>query len=538
MPMPQPVERVGRPASPGIFAGPIIQLRGPDVPADGVDCDALAEGAALRDALEVATAELRTLHDSAPADAKGIVEFQLAMLEDPTLLEPVMERIMTGRSAANAWQGVLAVQIADYEAADDDYFRARAGDLADLKDRVLRLLAGEADAALPAGAILIGEDLPPSRFLAIDWSKGGAIVLARGSPLSHVAILARARGVPMVTGLGEVPAIGHVEAIVDGTTGRVVLSPDAISRSSMKEAAQAFAAAEKQAARHRSGPAVSADGVAVKVMINVADPAEIAAIDSAHCDGIGLMRTEFLFHNGDRLPDEEEQYRAYRRLLEWAGDKPVTVRTLDAGGDKPIAGLTPENETNSFLGVRGLRLSLRRPEVFRVQLRALGRAAVHGNLKVMWPMVTVPEEFTAAAALFDDELAAMRGQEIACARPPLGMMIEVPFPALLPELFPMAEFFSIGSNDLTQYLAAASRDNPAVSDLADSAYPAVALVIGRLAEFAAARGIELSICGDLGSDVEKVPDLLARGLRSLSVAPAALARVKAAVCRSRVGGGS
>ena len=205
------------------------------------------------------------------------------MLEDPTLLEPVMERIMTGRSAANAWLGVLALQIADYEAADDDYFRARAGDLADLKDRVLRLLAGEADAALPAGAILIGEDLPPSRFLAIDWSKGGAIVLERGSPLSHVAILARARGVPMVTGLGEVPAIGHVEAIVDGTTGRVVLSPDATSRLSLKEAEQAFAAEQKEAARHRSRPAVTADGIAVKVMINVAAPAETEAIDSAHC---------------------------------------------------------------------------------------------------------------------------------------------------------------------------------------------------------------------------------------------------------------
>jgi phosphotransferase system enzyme I (PtsI) len=250
------------------------------------------------------------------------------------------------------------------------------------------------------------------------------------------------------------------------------------------------------------------------------------------------MRTEFLFRNGRRLPDEEEQYRAYRRLLEWAGDKPVTVRTLDAGGDKPIAGLTPENETNSFLGVRGLRLSLARPDVFRVQLRALGRSAVHGNLRVMWPMVTVPEEFTAAAALLDDELALMRGQGIACARPPLGMMIEVPYPALLPELFPMAAFFSIGSNDLTQYLAAASRDNPAVASLADSAYPAVAIVIARLADFCAKSRIELSICGDLASDIEKVPDLLAQGLRSLSVAPAALARVKAAVCRSRVGGGA
>jgi phosphotransferase system enzyme I (PtsI) len=538
MPMPQPVERVGRPASPGIFAGPIIQLRRPDVPADEGECDALAECELLEKAMDAAIAELRALYDSVAEDAKGIVEFQLAMIDDPSLAEHVVEGIMDGRSAARSWQTVLADQIEDYDASDDAYFRARAGDLADLKDRVLRLLAGEADAALPPGAILIGEDLPPSRFLAIDWSKGGAIVLARGSPLSHVAILARARGVPMVTGLGEVPVNGHVEAIVDGTTGRVVLSPDARSRLSMKEAAQTFAAAEEQAAQHRAAPAVTVDGVAVKVMINVANPTETEAIDIAHCDGIGLMRTEFLFRNGRRLPDEEEQYRAYRRLLEWAGDKPVTVRTLDAGGDKPITGLTPEDETNTFLGVRGLRLSLARPDVFRVQLRALGRAAVHGNLRVMWPMVTVPEEFTAAAALFDEEIAALRAAGIACARPALGMMIEVPYPALLPELFPMAGFFSIGSNDLTQYLAAASRDNPAVASLADSAYPAVAIVIARLADFCAKSGIELSICGDLASDVEKVPDLLTQGLRSLSVAPAALARVKAAVRRSRVGGGA
>ena len=532
----QPVERIGRPASPGIFAGPIIRLLRRDAPGEEADCDALAGEDALRDAIERATAELNALHDGAPEEAKGIVEFQLAMLEDANLTEAVVERLMMGRSAAYAWQSVLGAQIEDYEAADDDYFRARAGDLADLKDRVLRLLAGDTDAALPAGAILIGEDLPPSRFLEIDWSQGGAIALMRGSPLSHVAILARARGVPMVTGLGEVPDNGHSQAIVDGTTGRVVLSPDATARSSLEEAARAFVAAEKQAASHRAQAAVTADGVAVKVMINVADPAETAAIDSAHCDGIGLMRTEFLFRDGRPLPDEEEQYRAYRRLVEWAGDRPVTVRTLDAGGDKPIGGLTPEDETNSFLGVRGLRLSLQRRDVFRVQLRALGRAAVHGNLKVMWPMVTVPEEFTAAAALFDEELASMRGQGIDCARPPLGMMIEVPFPALMPELFPMAAFFSIGSNDLTQYLAAAARDNPAVSGLADSAYPAVSLVIGRLAEFAGRHGIELSICGDLASDAGKVPQLLALGLRSLSVAPAALGRVKEAVCRSRVGG--
>ena len=536
--MPQPLERIGRPASPGIAVGPLAPFSSVVRPIAATTTDAAAARARLTQALAAAAQELARLLAAAEPDGQAILEFQIAMLEDGTFSDAALELIEGGASAAAGWSAALDEQIAGFADAGDDYFRARAGDLADLRDRVLRCLAGEADSVLPAGSILIGDDLAPSRFLAIDWSRGGAVILERGSPLSHVAILARARGIPMVTGLGQLSAIGHAEAIVDGTSGRVVLSPDLKSRRAMIDAARALAEEERQANRHRAAPAITVDGVAVKVMINVADPAEVDAVDIGDCDGIGLMRTEFLFRNGRPLPGEDEQYRAYRRLLEWAGEKPVTVRTLDAGGDKPIAGLTPDDETNTFLGVRGLRLSLARPEVFRVQLRALARAAVHGNLRVMWPMVTVPEEFTAAAALFEEELAALRRQGKACARPPLGMMIEVPLPALQPELFPMAQFFSIGSNDLTQYLAAAARDNAAVSGLAESAYPAVAMLIAALTAFAARRGIELSICGDLASEVGKVPDLIGRGLRSLSVAPAALGRVKATICRSQAGGGA
>jgi len=538
MPMPPPLERIGRPASPGIAVGPLVPFSSTVKAVAATVSDAATEFDRLGEAVDAAKEELAALLARAEPDGQAILEFQIAMLEDNTLTEAAAELVAGGASAAAGWRIALDRQIADFADGGDDYFQARAGDLADLRDRVLRLLAGEADTVLPAGSILIGDDLAPSRFLAIDWSRGGAIILERGSPLSHVAILARARGIPMVTGLGQLSANGHVEAMVDGTSGRVVLSPDVKSRRAMMDAARAFAEEERRADWHRAAPAITADGVSVKVMINVADPSEVDAIDIAHCDGIGLMRTEFLFRNGRPLPGEDEQYGAYRRLLEWAGEKPVTVRTLDAGGDKPIAGLTPDDETNTFLGVRGLRLSLKRPEVFRVQLRALARAAVHGNLRVMWPMVTVPEEFTAAAALFEDELAALRRHGIACKRPPLGMMIEVPLPALMPELFPMAQFFSIGSNDLTQYLAAAARDNAAVAGLADSAYPAVAGLIAKLAAFAARHGIELSICGDLASDVGKVPDLVGRGLRSLSVAPAALARVKATICRSGAGGGA
>lgn len=535
--MPPPVERLGNPASPGIAFGPVVHFTGVAKASSRMQADDGEEQQKLAAAVEAAAAELGALLNNAAPDGQAILEFQIAMLEDTTLSEQVIERIGLGASAADGWCETLDLQIADYTGASDEYFRARAGDLADLRDRVLRILTGAEETTLPAGYVLIGEDLSPSRFLTVDWTKGGAIALERGSPLSHVAILARARGVPMVTGLGAVQPNGHQEAIVDGTSGRIVLSPDPQSRRSVIDAARLQGLEEQRLGRYLAAPAITADGHPIKVMVNVADPAELKHVDVDHCDGIGLMRTEFLFRDGRPLPGEEEQYRAYRQLLDWADGKPVTIRTLDAGGDKPIAGLTPEGESNSFLGIRGLRLSLRRPEVFRLQLRALGRAAVSGNLKVMWPMVTVPEEFSAACALFDAELAAMRAKGIACARPPLGMMIEVPFPALMPELFREAAFFSIGSNDLTQYLAAASRDNDAVSPLAAGVYPGVLRLIASLAEHAERRGMELSICGDLAGDHSKVAALIAHGLRSLSVAPAALARVKESVSHSRSGEG-
>jgi len=274
---------------------------------------------------------------------------------------------------------------------------------------------------------------------------------------------------------------------------------------------------------------VTADGVAVAVHINVAGPDELASLSPAICDGIGLVRTEFLFA-GEGLPDEETQYRVYRRLTEWAAGKPVTIRTLDAGGDKPVAGLTAAGESNPFLGMRGIRLSLARPEVFAVQLRALARAACHGALRIMLPMVTVPEELEAARALLDTEVAALRTAGMLATRPPIGIMVEVPAAALAIERFDAA-FFSIGSNDLTQYVTAAGRDIAAVADLANPLNPAVLRLIRMVAEHGRARGREVSLCGDAGGDPEAIGPLLAAGLRSLSVAPFALAATKAAIGR-------
>jgi phosphotransferase system enzyme I (PtsI) len=273
-------------------------------------------------------------------------------------------------------------------------------------------------------------------------------------------------------------------------------------------------------------PVATANGVPVRVVINVADPADVGRIDIASCDGVGLMRTEFLF--GRSLPDEETQYRAYRKVLEWADGKPVTIRTIDAGGDKPVPGFTVE-EGNPFLGLRGIRLSLARPEIFAVQIRALLRAAVHGNLKVMFPMISVPDEYARAVAQFADEAAKLADARVAHAIPPLGIMVEVPSVAIAPELFSDAAFFSIGSNDLTQYVMAAARDNTSVAPLNSMINVAVIKLIAAVAEFGRLHGISVSLCGEAGGDPAAIPHLLRAGLRDLSVAPAQLALAKAAI---------
>jgi phosphotransferase system enzyme I (PtsI) len=278
----------------------------------------------------------------------------------------------------------------------------------------------------------------------------------------------------------------------------------------------------------RAKPARTASGRRIAVHLNIAAPQDLAGLDPAICDGIGLVRTEFLFEASGGLPDEDTQYAAYRRILAWAEGRPVTIRTLDAGGDKPIAGLTIAGESNPFLGLRGIRLSLSRPDVFRPQLRALARAAVHGTLKVMLPMVAVPSELGQAGALLDAEITALRAEGVACVRPPLGIMVEVPAAALRAEDFDAA-FYSIGSNDLTQYTMAAARDIGAVADLNDTGNPAVIALIARTVEAGRARSVEVSLCGDAAADTHLTRALLATGLTVLSVPPVAVARLKAAI---------
>lgn len=516
----------GTPASAGFAGGPVFCAsraeRGRHTKHKSTD----AEYAHLVQSVERVMKETAEMATTAPDDAAGILEFQVAMLGDDTFREAAQISIDRGVAADLAWAEVLDAEIENYAQSEDEYFRARTADLTDMKDRVLRDLWGQhTGTPVPRNIIYLADDITPTTFLDHDWTSCG-IALRQGSATSHVAMLARQRGVPMIVGIGS----GHVDpespSILDAQAGTFVVWPGDPAMTAWKRNRTDFEANAAFAGRFVAGPARTADGTPVAVHVNIADPAETEHIDIRHVDGVGLMRTEFLYRNG--LPDEETQYRAYRKVLEWASGKPVTIRTADAGGDKPVTGFTIE-ESNPFLGLRGIRLCLARPEIFRVQIRALLRAGGHGDLRIMLPMVSVPDEIGRTRALIDEEMAKLAADGVAFASPPLGIMVEVPSVAITPERFGSAAFFSIGSNDLTQYVMAASRDNNTLSAIARADDPAVLSLVANVAGHGARSGIPVGLCGDAASDPALVPQLIKAGLRSLSVAASRIGTVKAAI---------
>ncbi|MCX8504890.1 MAG: phosphoenolpyruvate--protein phosphotransferase [Beijerinckiaceae bacterium] len=525
----------GRPASSGFAEGQLYVL--PDKRVSRAPTgDPDLEAKALRNAIILASEALADLATTADGDAADMLGFQVAMLEDDALSEMAFAAIAEGKPADIAWRHSMDQEIEAYRSADDEYFRARSADLEDIRDNVLDMLSGGTSAAPPPpGAILIARDLQPSRFLGIDWSKGGAILLSEGSPTSHVAMLARARGVPMIVGLGELPRSADGIALIDGGSGQAILSPE---RQSLDQFITRRAEDDNLSARAEKlllKDAMTKTGEAVTILINVADPLELDVISPDLCDGIGLVRTEFLFSEDGSFPDEEAQYRVYRRLVEWASGRPVTIRTLDAGGDKPIKNLTIDGESNPFLGVRGIRLSLIRTDLFRIQLRALSRAASHGPIKIMAPMVTIPSELATVRRMMAEEFEGLKAKGIAAALPPIGIMVEVPAAALAMDLFD-ADFFSIGSNDLTQYVTAAGRDIGSVADLADPRHPAVLRLIAMIATQGKKMQREVSLCGDAGGDPALIPLLLHAGIRCLSMAPSMVARAKLIISETSLSG--
>ncbi len=485
------------------------------------------EKQALADAIAASLQAVTALAGSLEGEAADIVGFQVALLEDDALTESAYAAIDRGMPADMAWRQAMAEEIAGYEISEDLYFRARSADLADICDRVLRQLFDLPElGGAPPGAVILAQDLPPSAFLGIDWSRGGGIVLGSGSPSSHVAMLARGRSVPMVVGIGSEWEAVSGTVIVDGVAGVVLTGPSQASIARARRLANELGRLRDQAEARKSQPALTRDGTRIAVMVNVAGLADVAALAPEACDGIGLTRTEFLVEQF--LRDETAQLGAYAGLLRWAAGRPVTIRTLDAGGDKPIAGYTHDGEANPFLGLRGIRLSLRHPEIFRVQLRALARAAAIGPLKIMLPMVTTAHELEQTRALLEAVLVDLAAENMPHAMPALGIMVEVPAAAMAVASFDAA-FYSIGSNDLTQYATAAARDGPQVASYADVLHPGVLAMIAHVARHGAETGREVSLCGDAGGEPRAIAALLRAGIRTVSVSPGLLALAKDAI---------
>jgi multiphosphoryl transfer protein len=519
-------------ASPGIAVGRVHRWRRATVKVDPHSAGAGVERQRLQQALHAARNQLARLQASGHDDARaGILAAHLGLLDDPDLFDSALAGIARGGSAGSAWQQAYHSAAAALAALDDPLLRERAADLEDIGERVLRCLGGHAAAppALPADCILLAEDLSPSETAQLDRERVRGFATLGGGPTGHVAILARSLGIPALCAL-DAAALALEdgrEVLLDADAGLLDAAPS-VERLAQARAAQARARdALDEARRHAKETARTRDGVRIEVVANVRHAADAREAVANGAEGVGLLRSEFLFEERNHAPDEDEQAAAYAEVAAVLGERPLVIRTLDVGGDKPLPYLPLAQEDNPFLGLRGIRVSLRHEALFRTQLRALLRGAGAAKLQVMLPMVATIEELRAARALLVDEAAAL-----GVAAPPLGVMIEVPSAALIADaLAREAEFFSIGSNDLTQYTLAMDRGHAQLAGAADALHPAVLRLIGMAGEAAARHGRWMGVCGAIAADPLAVPALLGLGVTELSIPAPSVAQVKAAVAR-------
>lgn len=536
-------------ASPGIVLAPSYQLRRralavSDAPAGPPD----EEEARLRTALAAAHEELRALHASVAARSgskqAAIFLAHQELVDDPEMTGAARAAIAAGASAARAWADITEARAVELEAVSDATLAERAKDFRDVGARVLRLLAGGrapqgsdmagsdmAGSDLPDHpVILIAKDLAPSDTAGLDPARVVGIVTALGGPNSHTAILARGLGLPAVVGLGEIALslADGTELILDGSDGLVVPSPNAADRELAEGARDAFLRAAEQAARDAFRPAVTRDGRRLETVANIGSAAEAIRAVAAGAEGVGLLRTEFLFLDRDSAPDEEEQFQALHAMTGALNGLPLVVRTLDIGGDKNLPYLRLAREDNPFLGIRGLRLCLQRPDLFDPQLRAIvraARAAPADAVKVMFPMVASIEEYREARARLELVRADLNGPPIEC-----GIMVEVPAAVTMADVLAReVDFFSIGTNDLTQYVLAMDRLHPGLAARADALHPAVLRMIARVVEAAHGAGRWVGVCGNLAADAAACAILVGLGVDELSVSPPSVPELKSRI---------
>jgi phosphotransferase system enzyme I (PtsI) len=534
----------------GVAVGQVVRIE-PDAPAivptpvppERVEAE-IARFEEAREAAKRELAELERRVEEALGPRYGsVLEVERLILDDPSLVQETVRRIRMGRTSASwALQEAIKLFARRLEEVGDPYFRDRAGDLLDVQRRLQRFLrAGRlAPADTPEGPlVVVAHALGPADTVALARSGIVGIATDGGGRTSHTAILARALGLPAVVGLHDVSERARAgdEIIVDSDRGVVELRPDPAGVAVARERQRERGAADLELERLRDVPARTRDGVEILVRANVELPEEVPAVRRFGAQGIGLYRSEFLFLAHDpELPTEEDHYRTYRQLVEGVAPEPAVIRTLDLGGEKYFHRLLDRADASPVLGLRALRLCLRRPDIFRPQVRGLLRAAVHGNLRVLLPFVTTAEEVRAVRAIFAEEGEDLRSQGAACRTDvPVGIMIEVPAAAIACDLLCReADFLSIGTNDLVQYALAVDRGDDAVADLYQPLHPAILRMIRSVVHTAGTRGVPVSLCGEMAADPKLTGLLIGLGLRELSVPPRAVGRIRDRIRRTSV----
>ncbi len=525
---------LGVAASPGLAVGHVFQVRHEEIAVAETAGTPDEERTLLQTAIERGKGQLAALeaqvqvgHDPAKA---AIFAAHTELLDDPELVDVASSFIAKGKSAAYAWRAAFRTHAERLAAMSNPLLAQRANDLRDVGERVLELLTGveRKKIVYPAQSVLIAEDLSPSDTASLDRALVAGFCTVRGGATSHVAILARSLGIPALAGVEPraLDLANGTPVILDGGRGLLRQHPSLAEMEQILRRQQAAEAKRKEDLAHTHEPAITLDGHRLEVVANIGGLSDARQIEKLGGEGVGLLRSEFLFMERASAPTEEEQFEAYRDIAQVLGaGRPLIIRTLDVGGDKPLSYLPIPTEDNPFLGERGIRVGLDRPEVLRTQLRAILRASAFGKVQIMFPMIGTLTELRDAKAILADEGARLNIPSV-----PVGIMVEIPATAVMAAQFAReADFFSVGTNDLTQYTLAMDRGHPKLAPQVDGLNPAVLRLIEQSVAGAHSRGKWVGVCGGIAGDAHAVPLLIGLGVDELSVSLPAIPAVKAQI---------